>query len=74
MTLPEAGGDETLQHARFRDLRNLRDDWANQFDLPHFTELSMGMSADYQVAISEGATWIRIGTAIFGERQSKNPP
>lgn len=68
MTLPEATRDEALQRQRFRDLRVLRDRWAELFNLEDFSELSMGMTADYQVAISEGATWIRVGTAIFGER------
>ena len=34
------------------------------------SELSMGMSGDFEVAVEEGATWVRIGTAIFGERES----
>jgi PLP dependent protein len=46
----------------FRKLRNL----AKQFALP---ELSMGMSHDFEVAIEEGATMVRIGTALFGQRQ-----
>jgi len=37
----------------------------------NWTELSMGMSADYPVAIRYGATWIRVGTAIFGARAKK---
>lgn len=51
----------------FRRLRELRDQLADRFDwaLP---ELSMGMSLDYGVAIEEGATQVRVGTAIFGDR------
>jgi pyridoxal phosphate enzyme (YggS family) len=49
-------------------LRRLRDDCAHRFALETFTELSMGMSGDYVEAIKEGATLLRIGTAIFGER------
>ena len=39
-----------------------------EFTLATFTELSMGMSSDYRIAIAEGATMIRLGTALFGER------
>jgi pyridoxal phosphate enzyme (YggS family) len=52
----------------FRALRELRDDVRDRFDLLQFHELSMGMSHDYEVAIREGATIVRIGTAIFGRR------
>lgn len=54
----------------FQALRKLRDELAASINHPRFTprELSMGMSNDYQVAIEEGATMIRIGTAIFGRR------
>jgi pyridoxal phosphate enzyme (YggS family) len=40
-------------------------------DASHFTELSMGMSGDWRVAVEEGSTMIRVGTLIFGERKSK---
>jgi len=46
----------------FRRMRDL----AKRFDLP---ELSMGMSHDFEVAIEEGATMVRIGSALFGDRQ-----
>ncbi|HHW11032.1 MAG TPA: YggS family pyridoxal phosphate-dependent enzyme [Firmicutes bacterium] len=54
----------------FRTLRQLRDD-LRQLGLPHapLNILSMGMSGDYTVAVEEGATHVRIGTAIFGMRQ-----
>jgi pyridoxal phosphate enzyme (YggS family) len=52
----------------FAAVRNLRDDAAQRYSLPGFTELSMGMSGDYAAAIQEGSTMVRIGTAIFGER------
>ncbi|MCA1801038.1 MAG: YggS family pyridoxal phosphate-dependent enzyme [Rhodothermaceae bacterium] len=55
--------------SQFRMLREMRDKWQNhpdkRIDLEH---LSMGMTNDMQVAIEEGATMIRVGTAIFGER------
>jgi hypothetical protein len=52
----------------FAGLRGLRDECARRFALPGFTELSMGMSGDYIEAVLEGATLVRLGTAIFGER------
>ena len=52
----------------FRRLRYLRDFLSNQLPEVSWLELSMGMSADYKIAIQEGATIIRIGTAILGER------
>jgi PLP dependent protein len=51
----------------FRQLRELRDQYISDF--PDLTELSMGMSHDYTVAIEEGATMVRIGTALFGQRK-----
>ena len=52
----------------FARLRTLRDDCRKRFGLKDFTELSMGMSGDYAAAIREGSTMVRVGTAIFGER------
>jgi PLP dependent protein len=60
MAIPPHGEPEKTR-AYFRELRKLRDD----LGLP---ELSMGMSEDYETAIEEGATIIRVGRAIFGER------
>ena len=62
----EAAKKET--RACFARLRRLRDDCQQRFGLKNFTELSMGMSGDYVEAIKEGATMVRIGTAIFGGR------
>jgi len=53
----------------FRNLRRLRDQLARRFPSGSWDELSMGMSGDYEVAIQEGATLVRIGTAILGARQ-----
>lgn len=55
----------------FANLRVLRDDLETAFGIK-LPELSMGMSGDYTAAIMEGATMVRIGTAIFGPRSSKN--
>jgi pyridoxal phosphate enzyme (YggS family) len=52
----------------FGAVRNLLDGCRQRFGLEKFTELSMGMSGDYAEAIREGSTMVRIGTAIFGER------
>lgn len=62
--------DEELRHG-FAQLRDLRDGCQQRFGLSDFSELSMGMTQDYPVAVAEGATMVRIGTAIFGERISK---
>ncbi len=61
MTIPPVASDPEESRAWFRRLRELRDDNG----LEH---LSMGMSADFEVAIEEGATMVRVGTAIFGKR------
>lgn len=62
MTLPPLFDDPGQARPFFRRLRELRDKW-----VPN-GELSMGMTHDFAVAIEEGATMVRIGTAIFGER------
>ncbi len=65
MTVPPFSEDS---RPYFRELRELRDGFMEKgFDL---TELSMGMSDDFEVAIEEGATMVRVGTAIFGERRT----
>ncbi len=66
MCIPEAGADEAHQRAAFRTMRGLLDA-ARAAGLDVDT-LSMGMSDDYALAIEEGATIVRIGTAIFGPR------
>ena len=69
MTLPPV--PDTPEDARpyFRRLRALKDEWlAARVPAPMLRELSMGMSGDFEVAIEEGATIVRVGTAIFGSR------
>ena len=68
MTIPEPTPDEHEQRRRFAQLRELRDE-LNRRGLELDT-LSMGMSADMEAAIAEGATMVRVGTAIFGERKT----
>ena len=69
MTIPPPA--QTPEDARpwFRRLRELRDEWqASGVPTEMLRELSMGMSGDFEVAIQEGATIVRVGTAIFGTR------
>ncbi|HEY0289582.1 MAG TPA: YggS family pyridoxal phosphate-dependent enzyme [Pseudomonas sp.] len=63
MAIPEPTNDSAKQNAAFAAVRNLQD----QLKLPLDT-LSMGMSHDLDAAIAQGATWVRIGTALFGAR------
>ncbi|HEX4937917.1 MAG TPA: YggS family pyridoxal phosphate-dependent enzyme [Candidatus Kapabacteria bacterium] len=67
MTVPEPTPDVAVQRARFARLRQLRDSLQQQLGLA-LPELSMGMSADLEAAIGEGATLVRVGTALFGAR------
>jgi pyridoxal phosphate enzyme (YggS family) len=70
MTIGEHGANSNKQRNIFSALRDCRDRCAEKFSLKTFNELSMGMSNDYVDAIMEGATMIRIGTGVFGERIS----
>ena len=68
MTIPAPDLGETSTRKIFEKLRMWRDQLQNELDAPEITELSMRMTADFQWAIQEGATMIRLGTAIFGSR------
>lgn len=68
MTLAPLVAPPSALHECFARLRKLREGCVQRFGLPSFSELSMGMSGDFEVAIAEGATLVRIGTAIFGPR------
>ena len=70
MAVPPQSDDPRDARPYFRRLRRLRDDLEQQFGRS-FPELSMGMSHDFEVAIEEGATQVRVGSAIFGERARK---
>ena len=74
MTIPPFTKDSEMAKNHFRNLRRLGMDLARQnlFSNNDSVELSMGMSHDFKIAIQEGATIIRVGTAIFGERPDKN--
>ena len=67
MTLPTPADTEEAQRRPFRKLRRLRDSLATP-ELPLDT-LSMGMSTDLEAAVAEGATIVRVGTAVFGPRE-----
>lgn len=78
MTIPPEVEDPEMSRVWFRRLRELRDEiaiaLADEFPeaAANFRELSMGMSHDMQQAIEEGATIVRVGTAIFGARPSRS--
>lgn len=71
MTLGRFQASDHELRSCFAELRHLRDRCRQQFGLTDFNELSMGMTQDYPLAISEGATMVRVGTAIFGERPTR---
>lgn len=70
MTMPPITPDPDRAAPFFARLRSLRDRWRNETGLA-LEELSMGMSHDFEVAIAEGATLVRVGTALFGPRGGK---
>lgn len=63
-------GDERQTREAFAQLRDLQRSCKSDFSLQDFDQLSMGMSDDYCLAIEEGATMVRVGTSIFGTRDS----
>src|SRR5262245_16764812 len=72
MTMPPLETNPEDARRFFQRLRWLRDHLAATFPQADWHELSMGTSADYAVAVEEGATLVRVGTAIVGERRSKS--
>ena len=72
MTMAPASPDKETTRPVFARLRSLRDKWESDFGAA-FPRLSMGMSGDFEVAVEEGATWVRIGTALFGDRPKWRP-
>lgn len=69
MCIPEPSDDDAVLRARFAMLRGLRDDLNTRLNL-RLDVLSMGMSHDLEAAVAEGATIVRVGTAIFGARNA----
>ncbi len=67
MTMAPFCPDAELIRPVFAKLRGLRDRWEKDFGIG-LPNLSMGMSNDYRVAVEEGATWVRLGTVLFGTR------
>ena len=68
MTMAPFTDDKTLVRKSFITLRLLSEKIKSQYPMFELNELSMGMSGDFETAIEEGSTLVRIGTAIFGER------
>ena len=66
MTIPPASDDPEGARTYFKELAALRDEVVAR--VPEASGLSMGMTGDFEVAIEEGATWVRVGEAIFGPR------
>ncbi len=74
MAIATNGGDEPTLRRDFRTLHGLRDHLRTALDLPDLRELSMGMTGDFELAIEEGSTLVRLGRVIFGERPYPAPP
>lgn len=68
MTIGRQEATAAVRRAEFAALRSLAADCATRFDAESFGELSMGMSDDFELAIAEGATMVRVGSSIFGAR------
>jgi pyridoxal phosphate enzyme (YggS family) len=69
MTIPPYDPDPEKSRPWYRSLFRLREKWQQQFPEIDLAHLSMGMSHDFEIAIEEGATIIRVGTALFGPRE-----
>jgi uncharacterized pyridoxal phosphate-containing UPF0001 family protein len=67
MTIPPIAEEAEASRKYFVELRELRDQLQTEFHVD-LAQLSMGMTQDFTVAVEEGATLVRVGTAIFGER------
>jgi PLP dependent protein len=73
MTIPPLAPEAEASRHYFVALRELRDKLETEFNV-RLPQLSMGMSGDFPIAIEEGATLVRVGTAIFGERSRRKAP
>jgi len=71
MTIAPFVDDEGAVRGAFRRLRTLRDDLISRYPEADWSELSMGMTGDFEIAVEEGSTMIRVGTGIFGKRDSR---
>ncbi|NKB22858.1 MAG: YggS family pyridoxal phosphate-dependent enzyme [Kiritimatiellae bacterium] len=72
MTIPPWSEETDKTRRYFAKLRALRDRCRDDWNFP-LDELSMGMSHDFEIAIEEGATWIRVGSSLFGSRETARP-
>ena len=70
MTVPAATDDPEASRPAFAQLRELRDTLRSAVGGGNLRELSMGMSGDFEIAVEEGATLVRVGTALFGPRDA----
>jgi PLP dependent protein len=70
MTIPPLAEDAEASRKFFVKLRDLRDQLQKEFHVD-LAQLSMGMTNDFPIAVEEGATLVRVGTAIFGERSKR---
>jgi pyridoxal phosphate enzyme (YggS family) len=70
MTMAPYTQEEAPIRASFRALRGAREELARRFGFASFDVLSMGMSNDFELAVEEGSTLVRVGTAIFGQRRT----
>ncbi len=71
MTVGPLSEDRERIHSSFSMLRSVFEELRAGGGLPFFDTLSMGMSSDFEIAIEEGATLVRVGTALFGHREQK---
>jgi PLP dependent protein len=71
MTMPPLGSTAEFSRPFFQRLRRLQGFLVSQFSQADFSELSMGTSSDFEIAVEEGATFVRVGTAIVGARNYK---
>ena len=71
MTIPPLAEEAEASRRYFVQLRELRDQLQTEFHVD-LAQLSMGMTQDFAIAVEEGATLVRVGTAIFGERKRRN--
>ena len=72
MTMAPFCPDPEMTRPVFAKLRELRDKWEQTYGIG-LPRLSMGMSNDYRIAVEEGATWLRLGTVLFGHRPKWRP-
>ena len=68
MTMAPFTDDKQLIRKSFVTLRQLKEKLSKEYPMFDLSELSMGMSGDFEIAIEEGSTLVRVGTTIFGER------